>query len=313
MKKSFYIPLALAFLLLFCWSCQDEPTAVQNDLSYEQGSEGLAKGKPPAGAPLACLVKLTTPRGDKPSWPVELPGSSAPLMIHYEVSGPNPITQAQIMIVYDEDGDGLWSVRLSERVLIINLQFNGIEKSVTGDIPWNGEVNEMHSDDGCIFDHCKAGQEVYLFPISGSDGRNSANNWGSSNDIAIIPEDARAYVTPLHTTNEFHVAAITIVPTHLKGKYVADLKANVLCESFGDPAIEYIGHGKWVQVLDGSEVAPQLYYGTLDGTFYDSEDGMSTAGPISVGAGKYRFYVTLLWSRHFSYQPSGIYGEVTVP
>jgi hypothetical protein len=197
------------------------------------------------------MVKLTTPAGGVREWPVALPGSSAPLMIHYEASGPKPITKVQIMIVYDEDGDGLWSVMFSERVFIINLQFSGTEKSITGAIPWNGETSEMHSDDGYIFDHYKVGQEVYLFPISVSDGRNTANNWGSSNDIATLPDDARAYVTPLNSKPEFHVVAITIVPTPRKRKNVFELKANIRCESSGSAATDFFGKGTWVQVFTG--------------------------------------------------------------
>lgn len=60
MKKSFSVPIVLAFLLLFCLSCQEEPTAVQSDLSHQQESAGLAKGRPPAPEPLTCMVKLTT-------------------------------------------------------------------------------------------------------------------------------------------------------------------------------------------------------------------------------------------------------------
>lgn len=218
------------------------------------------------------------------------------------------------MIVFDEDGDGLWSVMFSERVLIINLTFDGTKRSVTDDIPWNGEVLSMHSDDGYIFDHYADDPEVYLFTISVSDGRNSARNWNPATGIAVLPAAARAFITPVHTKPEFHVTAISIVSTPAKGKYVASLAANVLCQSGDGPAIEYIGRGKWVQVLkNGSEVMPQMYNCCVDAAFGDSEDGMGTASGISVGPGTYRFYVTLIWSGHYSFVPSTIFDEVTVP
>jgi hypothetical protein len=316
MKKSIYVPLAVVFMLLFCCSCHDEPTAVQNNLSGDQGVTDLAMGKPPVNGQLKCTLKLTKPDGQSPTWPVELPGPSAPLLIHYEVSGPNPITHATIHIVYDEDKDGVWSAFVSERMRIINLQFDGTQTSVKGDIPWNGEVNLEMSEGGYIFDqYITENPDLYLFPFAAGDDRNSVNNWGPSYEFGQIPPEARAYISPLYTKPEFHVRDITIVPTPRKGKYVADLAANVTCKlTDGSLAIGFYGHGKWVEVGAGGVEGVPLNSSFFDNYETEDGDGIGTASGLSVGPGKYRFYVTMLWSKNKSYRPSvpTVYGEVEV-
>jgi hypothetical protein len=323
MKKSICIAAALSLLSLLYCSCLDEPASVQSNPTIDQRGTDPTMEKPPSNTQLTCMLKVIKPDGSRPDWPVELPSSLAPLWIHYEVSGPNPITKATIHIVYDENKDAIWSVFVSERMRVIQLLFDGTQRTVRGDIPWNGEVDTMMSDDGYVFDqYMTDNPDLYLFPFTASDGRSSVNNWGGTVEAGPVPDEARAYITPLHTKAEFAATNIVIVPTRHKGKYVADLNVDVACALLdGSPAIGFFGRGKWVQVYPGGvEGVPQTYSCCLEATFFDdyelgTGDGVGTASGLSVGQGTYRFYVTLMWSRNKSYRPSvpAMYGEVTVP
>jgi hypothetical protein len=312
MKKSICIPLASAFLLLFCWSCQEEPTALQRDSSDQQVPGGLAR--PPSGQ-LTCNLVLTA------SDPIGLPDFSVPppgklgVKVHYEISGPDPITNATIYIIYDDDQDGAWNISYAERVRIIQIPCDGTQRTMQADMYWNGEADPDHSawiinGQPYIFDRYPSGSpDWYLFQLRASDGRRYATNWRSSNDVGpICPSEAIAHVTPLKQDwPKLHITSIQPISTPGKGKYVAALKASITCASSGGlDGLGFSGLGTWVQVYpDGHEGAPLVYSGSL-GCCSFTDDGdpdaeATTSCTLQVGPGTYRFYVRTLYSPHYSY------------
>jgi hypothetical protein len=303
MKILTCLSLPIAFLLLVFCGCQDEPTEIQNDLSVEQGSGGFAK--PPAGQLKCSLVVTPHDRLIPVSLPVSPVPSPKPVMIHYEISGPNPITSATIWIIYDDNQDGNFNISHAERVRAIRIPCDGTQRTMIDDIGWNGEVDEAYSASGDLFDHyASTNPDWYLFNFGVFDSRGNFASTGGG----TCPDNARAYVNPSQTVPEFHITSVNPIVTPKKGRYVAELKATVACESQGLSAnLGFTGSGCWVQVVNGVEQTPSVYNGSLCSSFSDdgNQDGAgTTTATLQVGPGTYRFYVILLYSPYYSYDPT---------
>jgi hypothetical protein len=305
MKNLVSISFGIVWLLAFFCSCQDAPTAIPNDLTVRQATGELEK--PPAGQRTCSLV--VTPHD--PLAPVTLPQSPEltpnPVNIHYEISCPYPITSATIFIIYDDNKDGNFNISHAERVRVINIACDGTQRTMTGNIGWNGEVDAAYSANGYLFDHfASENPDQYLFNFSVFDSRGGF----ASNGAGTSPDSARAYVVSPPTVPEFHIASVAPSSTPKKGKYIAELKTTVTCASEGAAAsLGFTGSGYWVQIdTNGDEHTPSVYSGSLSCSFVDDSDedaAGTTAAALQVGPGTYRYYATvLMYSPNYSYKPA---------
>jgi hypothetical protein len=309
--------IAILLLVFLFNSCQEGPTAVQNDVTGQQGSGEFSK---PSPGKLTCSLVVTP---HDPLNPVALPvfpvPSPKPVKIHYEISGPNPIASATIYIIYDDNKDGKYNVSYAERVRKIYIPCDGTQPTMSGDTLWNGEVDAAYSATGYLFDQFASDNpDCYLFHFDVLDSRGGY----ALNDAGASPDFARAYITPTQTVAEFHIASVAPSSTPRKGRYVAELKATVTCESEGAPASQgFKGCGYWAQVdANGDEHTPSVYSGNLVCSYVDDGDedaAGTTSAALLVGPGTYRYHAVLqLRSPYYSYKPLlsiMIQGDITVP
>ena len=172
MKKSCCILIVIAFSLFYWLSCDKASNPVQSDISSEAGMTKLAKGRPPKDEPpVIDLLEVLNPDGttaNTEAVPVQLPDpdnpGDNPAIIHYKVSDDVAITEIIIEILRDNDKDNQWEVMFSERLFRETLTFDGSQKSITGYLPWCGNVYTGYSDDGYVFDQLATeNPDVYLY------------------------------------------------------------------------------------------------------------------------------------------------------
>lgn len=311
MEKSLCIVAIFTFLLLLCSSCQEEPTAVEGDVSYQQESGGLAKGRPPGDSEKPVIVSLSVKNMDGSDNTMNngayLPGQ--PVTIQYNVTDNVGVTEISVDIIYDENKDGKYEILFSEHVFATTV--TGANLNGDGGIVWDGTVNRQYQPPFPIFNHlATTDPDQYIVYFTAKDGANNTfSNWISYGNLTV-GTDTKVYVNSPNV-DPFHITQIQASQTSAqskKGKFAAQLSARVVCN-----APQFRGGGQWRQ-WNGTAWGPLTNYdGCPNGSVYGDESGVAVPGcaPL-VNKGRYAFFVKVLYHTSLSYDPQNNEG-ITYP
>lgn len=263
------------------------------------------KGKPPKKDEPPVIVSLWVENYPIPS----LPGEQ--VTVHYTVTDDIDIKEIYIAFLYDNNDDEFWHIVFASRVYRQTIDFPGdADTYLSGTIEWDGSVYPDYSSSGFLFDQfaTEPNPDTYLIDFWVSDENHTVRNWTSGDDpydlnVQVDPDSEIVLINPTEEVDEFHVTEVkakAFPPSRRKGRYAAELHAEVTCNQGG-----FKGRGQWVQVRNGVEGSLTDRSGTPTVHFYDDDNNgtATTTRLLLVGPGTYRFYVKTVYSPDYSYNP----------